>query len=72
MRKSRGADVTTTFLGSIISFHAETARGEWWMRKYVGDGATIAEHRCGIDIIRGMVAAGLRVQDTASKRFACA
>jgi hypothetical protein len=71
-------DILTTNHGSIIKINADSAKGRRWMLRHIPDarasvtfGAyTWAEHRYGVDIICGAVAAGLRVRDAASGRLA--
>ena len=65
------ADIRTTFLGSIIRFDALTNKGRAWCKHHrLNDAPLVAEHRYGLDIITAMTAYGLRVQDSATKRFA--
>jgi hypothetical protein len=74
--KTPTADLSTTIYGTIIHIHAQTPRGRRWMHAHVPDSrnhasrAVDCEHRCGIDILEGALAAGLTLQDASSGRIA--
>lgn len=66
-------DILSTNHGTIIEMHANTARGRRWIRKHVHgqqQGHVMAEHRYGVDILVGALAAGLRLQDTTTEQIA--
>ena len=69
-------DIATTNHGTIIRLVPKSRRGVRWLNTHVAaqmlarDGYVAAEHRYGIDIIEGALAAGLRVRDVATGRFA--
>jgi hypothetical protein len=69
MVKSVKPDFETRDHGSMIEFLPLTARGRAWVKKNTG-GETVAEHRYGIDILQGILAAGLVLRDALSGRLA--
>jgi len=62
-------DVQTWNHGSIVEFLPLTARGRAWVKTYTG-GETTAEHRYGIDILQGMLDAGLVLIDGRTQQVA--
>jgi len=67
------ADIVTSNEGSLWIFLSKTRRGRNWLTRNVADsenGVAIAEHRYGFDIALGALNDGLRLQDTATGRFA--
>jgi hypothetical protein len=71
---SRKSDIRSTNLGTIISFQAVTAKGSRWLRRHVPDARPYwhidCDHRCGIDILEAMLAAGLVLEDARTGRQA--
>lgn len=71
--RARKADIISTNYGTILAIAGNTKRGRQWLRAHV-DGArncndcVSAEHRYGIDILQGAIAAGLQLQDSATGR----
>lgn len=75
------ADLHTENLGTIIRIAPQTRKGLRWMRRHVYDDATVGrlldlgsylscDHRCGLEIIYGALAAGLRCRDVETGRVA--
>jgi len=69
MPKAKTADVRLANLGTIWTFYANTRAGEKWIAKHLR-GETICEHAYGFDIARGMLKAGLVLEDAATGRRA--
>ncbi len=73
--KTPKPDIVSTNLGTIISLEALTRKGSLWLRRNVPDARPYGwrincEHRCGIDILEAMLAAGLVLEDAATGRQA--
>lgn len=70
------ADIESTNLGSIIILEWLSPKGRKWLASHVGDPLAQAgepiycDHRCGMEILYGAVAAGLRLRDGQSGRIA--
>jgi len=60
-------DIETANLGTIWTFRPTTDAGLRWLKRHTR-GETIAEHRYGADIARGMLKAGLVLQDVTTGR----
>jgi len=66
-------DVRTTNSGSIISVQGVSAKGKRWIARYVPDALRFradCDNRCGVDILAGMLDAGLVLEDVGSGRQA--
>lgn len=70
-------DLSTTNLGTIIMIAPSSGKGRRWLRAHVPDARTLAlyesipcEHRCGINILEGALAAGLLLEDAPTGRLA--
>ena len=74
--KATTADILTTNHGTMISIAPKTAKGRQWMYSNVPDSrarmnrSVDCDHHCGIDILEGALAAGLRLQDSQTGRLA--
>lgn len=66
-------DVITTNYGTIIAIEAVSERGEYWIIDNVSDNQlgqpVYAESRYGMDIIMGMLADGLILEDSSSGKL---
>jgi len=68
------ADLLTTNHGSIITIQPNSSKGKQWMSAHVPDSrrwpsrTVDCDHRCGIDILLGAIAAGLHLRDTTTGR----
>lgn len=73
--RARKADLISTNYETIIAIGGNTRRGRQWLRAHVPDARNCcdmvcAEHRYALDILQRAIAAGLRLQDSATGRRA--
>lgn len=71
-------DILSTNLGTIITIEGQTRRGIAWLRRNVSaaglqsglETGCDCDHRYGVDILQGALAAGLTLQDANTGRIA--